>query len=240
VFERFLSTADAGRLSYTLGKLGRHDIRGWALTGGLAVEIHRLRRGCPAFVRPLNDIDFVADSFDSIPDSLAGDFLFRHIHPFDPPGKTILQFVDPESALRIDVFRAYGATLSRSSNLNLPTGMIQIISLEDLAARIARLALDMAGETPIPSKYATDFLRLAGLVDPATIETAWLDQRKPGHPGSFKEANQLLQDLIPARPDLLMTPTYSQDPAAVCSRCTNTSALRLSDPKVLLSLLGYC
>jgi len=50
-------------------------------------------------VRALNDIDFIAESFDHIPASLASDFLFRHIHPFDPPGRTMLQFIDAESAL---------------------------------------------------------------------------------------------------------------------------------------------
>lgn len=64
----------------------------------------------------MNDIDFVTDSFDCIPESLADDFLFRHVHPFDPPGKTILQFIDAESALRVDVFRACGATKFSRSN----------------------------------------------------------------------------------------------------------------------------
>ncbi len=81
VFQRFLSVADADRVFHTFRKLGRHDIRRWALTGGLAVEAHRLQRGRVASVRTLNDIDFVAVSFDSIPASLADDFLFRHIHP---------------------------------------------------------------------------------------------------------------------------------------------------------------
>jgi hypothetical protein len=76
--EQFLSVADASRASRTLRKLKQHDIQGWALAGGLAVEVHRLHRGCEAAVRVLNDIDFIVGSFDGIPQSLADDFLFRH------------------------------------------------------------------------------------------------------------------------------------------------------------------
>jgi len=240
MLRRFLSAVDANRALGTLRKLGTHDIHGWALTGGLAVEIHRLRRGCEPSQRALNDIDFIAESFDGIPETLGRDFLFRHIHPCDPPNKTMLQLVDAEGRLRIDVFRSSGGTMSRTSNLDLSECMIQVISLEDLAARTARLALDLAGGVPTPAKHATDFLRLRELVDPIEVETAWLDHRKPGHPFTFKEAAELLHALIPARQDLLITPEYSKDAEAVCLRCQNSCAFQLADPKKILSILGYC
>jgi hypothetical protein len=240
IFDRFLSAADAGRALRTFRKLARHDISRWALTGGLATEIHSLRRGCPASTRRLNDIDFIAGSFDHIPVSLAGDFLFRHIHPLDPPGKTMLQLVDQENALRIDVFRACGATMSRTSTVDFPSGPMQLVSLEDLAARAARLAFDLAEGVPAPSKHAADFLRLAALADPAQVETAWRDHRKPGQPASFAEANGLLQHVIPARGNLPITPDYSKDAGEVCPRCKATAAFPLADPKLVLSILGYC
>jgi len=240
MLQRFLSFADADRALCIFRKLARHDMRRLALTGGFAIEIHRLRRRCRPSIRSLNDIDFIADSFDSIPESLADDFLFRHIHPLDPPGRTMLQAIDRESALRIDVFRAYGGAMSRTSNLDLSTGPIQLISLEDLVARAARLALDLAAGVPTPSKHVTDFQRLAELVDPAEMETVWRDHRKPGHPISFEETNRLLQRLIPVCQDLLITPEYSKDTEKVCPRCRTTSAFRFADPKLILSTLGYC
>src|SRR5271169_1571054 len=110
MLERFLSVAHADRALSVFGKLVGHDVGQWALTGGLAVEIHLLRHGRRPSIRSLSDLDFIARSFDCIPETLAGDFLFRHIHSLDPPGKTILQFIDPDSAMRIDVFRATVAT----------------------------------------------------------------------------------------------------------------------------------
>lgn len=240
MLQRFLSVADADRALHALRKLARQDIWQWALTGGFAVEIHRLRLGRQPSIRALNDLDFIASAFACIPETLAGDFLFRHIHPSDPPGKTILQFIDPDSALRIDVFRAYGATMSRTSRLHLPSGTIQLISLEDLVARAARLTLDIAEGVPVPSKHARDFLHLIELVDPPEVETAWQDHRKPKHPVTFEETNSSLQDLIPAHPELLITSDYSNDTGKVCPRCAPTAPFHLADPNVILTLLGYC
>ena len=52
--QEFLACPDADRASHTLRKLLHHDIRGLALTGGLAVEIHRMTRGRLPSVRKLN------------------------------------------------------------------------------------------------------------------------------------------------------------------------------------------
>ena len=115
----------------------------------------------------------------------------------------MLQLVDAEGKLRIDVFRSDGDTMCRTSNLDFSGRMIKVVSLEDLTARTARLALDLAGGVPTPSKHTTDFLRLAELVDPVEVETAWLDHRKPEHPVTFKEATDLPHNLISARQNLL-------------------------------------
>lgn len=240
MLERFLSTPDAGRARRCLEKLRGHDIFQWALTGGFAVETHHLMSGRKAGVRSLNDIDFIVDSFDHIPESLADDFLFQHVHPFDPPGKTLVQAIEPDTSVRIDVFHACGETMRRAVHLDLYSGRFRLISLEDLVARTARLALDLAGGVPTPAKHAVDFLRLLELVEPSEVEIAWQDQRKSYHPTTFKEAADLLQEIIPFRPDLLIRPDYSKDVTAVCERCVPTGAFRLADPNVMLSLLGYC
>ncbi len=240
MIDRFLSATDYDRALRSFRKLARHDIRDWVLTGGLAIELHWLRLGRPPSMRALNDIDFIVDGFDQIPGTLAEDFLFRHIHPWDAPGKTLVQSIDPINALRVDVFRAYGATVQRASPMELSFGGFRVISLEDLVARSARLALDIAAGVPTPSKHARDFLRLAELVDPGKVEAAWQDHRKPAHPVTFAETSRMLNDLIPKRTHLLVTPEYSKNTEAVCPRCASISAFRFADPNVVLSLLGYC
>ena len=238
--DRFLGEAEAKRVLKTVQKLSQHDISGWALSGGLAVEIHCLRTGLSSSTRPLNDIDFVAAAFDYAPETLARDFLFRHVHPLDPPGKTILQLVDAETALRIDLFRAYGAIMRRTLSLESPFGLIQVISAEDVMARAARLLLDISGGVPVAPKHANDYLRLAKLTKASDLEVAWEDHRKPYHPEMFRQADSLVRDLIETHRNLLIIPEYSSDATQICSRCVPSSAFPLADPHRILSLLGYC
>lgn len=240
MFHQFLSARDAERALLSFGKLVRHGIGSWALTGGFAIEIHHILRGFQPSVRPLNDLDFIAGSFDSIPRTLGDDFIFRHIHPLDPPGKTMLQSIDPESAVRIDVFRAFGATLRRTSPIAVATCSIRLISLEDLVARMARLALDLAEGVPVPAKYVRDYARLANLVNPAEVEEAWRDQRKPKHPSTFEETHALLSHLIPTHHRLPPAAEYSKDVEAICPRCDSGGVFRLAEAGVVLALLGYC
>ena len=228
------------RAAVSLAVLARHDIRNWALTGGLAYEAHGLSLGLDRSLRHVNDLDFVTSDFACIPETLAADFLFRHIHPSAPPGKTMLQLVDPDNALRIDVFRACGETMSRAAEMDFSLGPIQIVSLEDLIARAARLLMDLAYGIPVASKHARDYLRFVELVESARMETAWRDHQKPTHPATFLETKGVLQDLIPASAALLMAPRYSQNPNEACPQCAATRRFQLADPKVVLSLLGYC
>jgi hypothetical protein len=222
-------------VSRALRKLGRHDIREWALTGGIAFEFHGVSCGLAPAPRPLNDLDFVTDSFDYIPATLSADFLFRHVHPYDPPGKILLQLIDPETPLRVDVFRACGQTMRRTLS-----GPPRVVSLPDLVARTARQLLDLAEGKPVASKHARDYLRFVDFTNPVEIETAWGDHRKPSHPATFQEARRLLPDLIRTHPDLLIDPEYSKTPGPLCSRCVATGAFQLADANVILSLLGYC
>jgi hypothetical protein len=91
----FLNAADSARVTRTFLNLARHDISRWALTGGVAIELHILRLGGKPIIRRLNDLDFVVASFDSIPETIGSELLLRHVHPHDPPGKTMLHGVDP-------------------------------------------------------------------------------------------------------------------------------------------------
>lgn len=240
MLQHFLSSTDAERALQTFAKLGRHDLSRWVLAGGLAVEIHCLRGGTPPCMRHLNDIDFIAASFDDIPETLANEFLFRHIHPFDPPGKTILQFIDADRAMRIDLFRANPAVMSRAGVVEFPWGQMQLIALVDAVARTARLLMDLEGGVPVASKHAHDYLRMVNLVHTPDLEVAWRDHRRPAHPMTFSESDGLIRHLLATRRDLLITPDYSKDTAATCARCAPHGRFRLADASAVFACLGYC
>jgi hypothetical protein len=238
--QRFLSSGDSTRAFHTLRKLGLHDVSRWVLVGGLAVEFHCLRSGHSPAIRQLNDIDFIVPTFECIPETLTRDFLFRHLHPFDPPGKTMMQLVDADTSLRVDVFRADGGIMGRTISVDVPSGPIRVISVEDVLAHEARLLLDLEASVPVPAKHADDYLRLAEAVKSSNMETAWQDHRKPTHPMTFGDTNTFLKRLMATRQNLLIRLEYSKDTDEICPRCVRTSPFQLAEPKVVLSLLGYC
>jgi len=209
--DAFLSPTDSARAQHTLAKLGSHSLSPFVLTGGLAIEAHLACRGIPPASRPLNDVDFLVDSFDQISPSLATQFIFRHVHPEDAPGKTLLQCVDPETSVRVDIFRAYGRTTARSVPIEIHGTPWRMISIEDLAARTARLCLDLAFDTPLPAKHARDFLRLLPHADLDRMQPVWIEHRKPNHPEFFWDTASKLTELIAARPELQIDIVYSQD-----------------------------
>ena len=240
MFRRFLSTTSADRVEHSLRTLQHHGIEEWVLTGGLAVDIHRTRLTDDVGLRQLNDIDFITTSFDNIPETLTNDFLFLHVHPFDPPGKTLVQLVDARPAIRIDVFRADIRVVARAIDVGVPDGVLRVASLEDLLARAARLTLPLADGVPVPSKHAKDFLALLKLAPPNSVERAWVDHRRSHDPATFREVATTLCGLIQRRSDLLITPKYSHNPAQECRRCVPTGRFRVADPALILSILGYC
>jgi hypothetical protein len=239
-FEEFLSREDAERARRTLATLSNCDFSGLVLTGGFAVELHHLLKGLVAQPRLLNDIDFLAGSFSAIPEAISTKMIFRHVHPNAPPNRTQLQRVDPETAVRVDVFRACGETMVRAIPTVIGGVNLRLISIEDLTARTARLCMDLANNMPIPAKHARDFLRLLPLADVKAVEPVWQEHRKPMHPDSFRAAADLLMQLIATHPDLQIIPRYSCDTNESCPRCEGTASFALAAPERILSLLGYC
>ncbi len=239
-FNAFLTSADAMRVFRIQEKLRLHDIHKFALTGGLAIEIHLIAQDHVQHTRNLNDVDFVVESFASIPGTLAKSFLIRHIHPKATEGKTLMQLVDPDEALRIDIFRAYGAAMKRCRPLCLADTAIQMVSAEDLAARAASLLMDLEGGSTVASKHALDFQRLVNAIDLDRVKIAWQDYRKPTHPATFKETSLRVRELIQSRAELLIVPEYLHDVDALCPKCEEIAPFCLASARTIRSILGYC
>jgi hypothetical protein len=238
--ELIFTAFDSARIAKTFRNLALHEVSAWALTGGVAIELHILQRGGEPILRQLHDLDFITGSFDFIPGTLGRKLLLRHVHPHDPPGKNMLQGVDPDTQVRLDVFRAYGLEMERTSLTEVADIAVKIVSMEDLVARHARLNWDLMEDKPVAPKYARDFLRLIDLVAIDKVEPIWQEHRKPQSPESFAETASLLRRVIASRPELLISPTYSTDLDEVCPRCHGSEAFQLADAGQILSILGYC
>jgi hypothetical protein len=121
--------------------------------------------------------------------------------------------------------------MNRVLPIEIATLAFQVVSLEDMVARHARLNWDLMEGKPIAPKYAQDFLRLLEFVTTEEVESIWREHRKPQSPESFAETVRQLRRVIASRSDLLIPPTYSTNVDEVCHRCEGTGAFPLADAR---------
>jgi hypothetical protein len=239
--EEFLDRDDARRAAEVMGDLWMRGFRECALTGSVALEAQMISRGHTPQRRPLNDLDYIVDQFVSIPSALASGFLVHHVHPKAPQGKLLLQLVDPDRALRIDLFRAFGATMSRANTLQEPWSKLKrVLSMEDLAARYTlHVYGHLRDGRPVERKYAESFLRLVSFAAFENIElqTAWQDHRQ-GLTESFFDARERTKDLLRVGPELLFHQKYSNN-VLPCDRCQDYGPFQRGEPALIVNSLGY-
>jgi hypothetical protein len=238
VFATLLHHDDARRATEVVEKVLAHGLR-CALTGGLAIEAQLRACGRPVDPRHLNDIDFVVDSFASIPESLGESFLQRHVHPDATDGRTLLQLIDESRAVRVDVFQALGSTLLRARKLNDDTGVLNVLAVEDLVARTTALVYEhLRRDCTIDVKHAKAFIRLRGLGAREKLAAAWDDHRQQ-LPGTLAKASHEAARLLEAHPELVVVEKYSTD-AVPCGRCREHGPFRPAPTARIIEILGYC
>ncbi len=224
-----------------MGDLWMRGFRDCALTGSVALEAQLISRGRTPQRRRLNDLDYVVDEFVSIPSALASGFLVHHVHPKAPQGKLLLQLVDPDRALRIDLFRAFGATMSRANTLQQPWSKLKrVFSMEDLAARYTSHVYGHLREgRPVERKHAESFLRLVSFAtfENVELQTAWQDHRQ-GVTESFFEARKRAKNLLRLHTELLFHQNYS-DNVLPCDRCQDFGPFKRGEPALIVNSLGY-
>ena len=223
VFSAFLKGDDAQRASTVVERLLADGFHG-ALTGSLATEAQLRAHGRPIEWHSLNDLDLVVDNFSAIPESLADRFLLHHVHPHAPEGKTLLQLVDEENVLRVDLFRAFGATLTRVHLLDEQTGFAAGARRRGPCCETHGVRLRSVAPGARNRREAR-----ARLHAPDAVWANRRDSLKRGKttaekcPEALEEAAQQANQLLGQRPDLLICDTYSSVVTA-CEQCRDSGA----------------
>jgi hypothetical protein len=236
VFEGVLIPADARRAARGVETVIEHGLRP-ALAGSLARALQRHALGHVGAPRRLNDVDLIVEDFDALPASLAGSFLLSHVHPAAAEGQVLLQLIDESFALRIDVFRAFGRSLSRAVDVRA-TAPLPVLAVEDLRARATAIVYGhLQRRRPLDPKHASAMHDLVGLGERDALDAAWEEHRQ-GLPGSFDEAHRKACRFLEERPELLIPDQYSAviEP---CHRCRAVGQLRPSPPEQIVAVLGY-
>jgi hypothetical protein len=239
VFSALLEADDARRVSDVVEKLTTSGFRDCALTGSLAIAAQLRAHGRPISPCRVNDVDLVVEHFDAIPAALADRFVLNHIHPHAPEGKTLMQLIARDCALRVDVFKAFGTTLSRARALDSEqTGLLPVLGVEDLVTRTtAQVCGRLRKGLEIDGKHVRAFTRLADLGRPTQLEEAWQSHREDV-PGTLHQATREAYHLLARHPELVVSEEYSSVVTA-CDRCQDYGPFRLASPETVVAILGY-
>lgn len=237
MFRELLSGHDAHRAVGALRALLAHRFAP-ALTGGLAIAAHRRAHGQTVPQRGLNDVDLVVEDITSVPQSLAAEFIFNHVHPDASDGKTLVQVIDRTNRVRIDLFRAFGDTLARAVPSRSELRGLSMVSVEDLVARQTALvcgALERGRE--IDAKHVETFLAMTGFGEPHRLGAAWADHRQQVA-GTLSEAASRAVSLLQRRPELVVSHSYELRLES-CARCRPYGDLVPASPNAIAEILGY-
>jgi hypothetical protein len=149
-----------------------------------------------------------------------------------------LQLIDQPRAIRVDLFRALGSTLSRAVALDEETGELYVLSVEDLVARTTALVCgSLRRGKSVDVKHATSFTRLLGVGRQDQLAVAWSDHRQ-GVPGTLDEATREAIRLLGAHPELVVVEEYSSD-VTPCERCREHGPFRPAPSDRIVEILGY-
>lgn len=233
-----LSDEDAERFARTLDRLKQAGLEDAAVTGGVAIALHLARAtGLPSD-RPLHDLDIVVAGAGVLSPKLADAFLVSHAHLDARPGRMLLQIVDSLTALRIDIFGAYGDTLDRSQTFAFRSDPVRLVSPADLIARLATLLLDLGLGEPLPAKHARDFEALWAAYPSADVDATWRDHRRQWHPEGFTEACRVVRELVGRREHLLVDAPMLWGGQS-CPPCRESPIFKLARDEEIVALLGY-
>jgi hypothetical protein len=231
-----LSATDIDRIHCVFEKFDRLGFTDYALTGGLALEAS-LSSG-PSGRSTLNDIDLIAPDFHTLPAIFGDSFLIHHAHPKRPKGKLILQLACPDTSLRVDIFSASGAMLTRTRPAKVRGLSIRAVTLEDMASRIVYEMMSLVRGEAISAKCSADYKRLARAINPALAEIGWQEQRRDIDPASFREACAVIDKTLCTIRTQLADPTYAKT-FQICPHCTDSQPFTLAAPEAVFDLLGY-
>lgn len=207
------------------------------LTGSIALQAHLARRSL-VHSRLFGDVDIIINTLDDLPATLVDDFICPHVHPFGKRGDLLIQLVNPQDAIRLDVFCAVGNAVLRAENVALGSNKFFVISCEDLMAKTTSLLMKLSRGGTVSAKHAQDFTTLLPLVSDA-IEDVWQEYRNNLDPPTFRETVPYVRDLILTHSHALVNPSYNKDVTAKCPKCQTVGLFKPADPRDIFKILGY-
>ncbi len=230
---------DQIRFQGVLTKFSQH-ISHPIVTGWFAIGWHLIRNHLQVEQRSFNDIDIVVEKLSDLPKSLKEDFLINHFHPTRENGHIVIQLVDELHRTRIDVFSAFSPSLkARTREASLSGIRCQVVSVEDILARLLRLCCQVKQSEDIELKHYMNLIALLKIADFDILKELWREYRKDHQPQDWEEVLEIVQQKIETDPTVLQEQKYCKDVKMLCSWCCKSNLFPLASKNKVLDILGY-
>jgi len=237
VLDSLFVTKETQPVGAALRRILGHTPGHLTLTGSIALQAHLTRRG-RGHSRLFGDIDIIINSLADLPATLVDDFICPHVHPFGKQGDLLIQLVNPQDAIRLDVFCAVGNAVLRAEHVALGSNKFFVISCEDLMAKTTSLLMKLSRGGVVAAKHAQDFTALLPFISDA-IEDIWQEYRNNLDPPTFRETALYVGNLVVTHSNALVNPSYNKDVTAKCPKCQAVGSFRPADPRDVFKILGY-
>lgn len=138
----------------------------------------------------------------------------------------------------MDLFRAFGTTLSRAGLMDEQTGPLGVLAVEDLVARTtAHVCGRLRKGLHVDQKHVRAFNALRDVGKREQLVLAWHEHRED-LTGTLEDATQQAQQLLDQHPELVLSEEYSNF-VTVCDRCQDHGSFRVAPPEEVIQVLGY-
>jgi len=235
--------SEAGeRLAETLRRTCDGAIAPVLIVGSIALRYHLNRHGCAPLHRPLHDLDLAVSDVESLPPVEGEALLVSHYHPDSATsgtGRLLLQLVDPETALRIDIFHALPGAFHRASPLGHCSPHIFVACIEDVLVRSILVLGAQIESGSVEFKHVETIQRLSDIVKMEKADQLWATIDQGVWPGSIREAIEHAGSVLQDHPSLYGVLQYGRLDDPPCDQCLWTDRYPLAEKHRIFEILGY-
>lgn len=209
----------------------------FAIVGGLAIRHHLIYAGIKYPKRPLNDLDIIAKSADTVLSSVIKDFLVAHYHP-QKGSFFYIVLIEPELKTKVDIFD-YTQTPKELLRVPFHEYIVNIQSLEDQLVKTVLDTLKVVDNLVVDPKQFQDARLMMQAADMDKAEENWKSRNFKKYPSSLIKALEKAEDIVRKNPNLSKEKPYRKPRPYICPECVRTSRFPITPMPKIYKTLGY-
>lgn len=233
------SKKDRRKIITHLKRLLSHlDLKRIVFVGGLVVRYHITQAGISYPLRPMNDLDILAEDIGVVSPEVKDEFLVYHHHPPNKKGNFYLVLVDPRSKTKIDIFD-YSLAPEEVQEVPFEKYLLRVISAEDQLVKTIFDIQRISENAKVDPKQFCDARLLLQIVDVSKADMFWKRKKFQGLPNSLIDAFQRAEAIAKQHPEWLQEKPFRKIKPYRCPECVSTQELPITPMEEIYKILGY-